>query len=84
MTCGLPLPMSKCGDGDPLCSFLPFIFFSFLPESEEVDRLMQCVKELGGSVNQDVLDTFLIEMGYQGHPPPITMAMDIAAALHEE
>lgn len=45
---------------------------------------MKCVKNLSGQVNDDVLDSFLIEMGYQGHSPPVTMAMDIAAALHEE
>jgi hypothetical protein len=42
------------------------------------------MKDLCATVNDDVLDTFLIELGYQGHPPPITMATDIAAALHEE
>ena len=44
---------------------------------------MKCVKDLMESLNDDVLESFLIEMGYQGHPPPITMAMDIAAVLHE-
>lgn len=60
------------------------IFIFFCSESEELKQFMKCVKELAGSVNDDVLDSFLIEMGYQVHPPPITMAMDIAAALHEE
>ena len=58
-----------------------FIFFS---GSKELERFVKCVKNLSGQVNDDVLDSFLIEMGYQGHSPPVTMAMDIAAALHEE
>ena len=47
---------------------------------------MKCVRELGDSVNADVMDTFLIEMGYQGHPHSnsVAMAMEIAEALHEE
>ena len=58
---------------------------SYFPvESRDLHRFMKCMKDLCATVNDDVMDTFLIELGYQGHPPPITMATDIAAALHEE
>ena len=53
-------------------------------ESKDLHRFVKCMKDLCATVNDDVLDTFLIELGYRGHPPPITMATDIAAALHEE
>ena len=53
-------------------------------ESKDLHRFVKCMKDLCATVNDDVLDTFLSELGYQGHPPSITMATDIAAALHEE
>jgi hypothetical protein len=56
----------------------------FPAESKDLHRFVKCMKDLCATVNNDILDTFLIELGYQGHPPPITMAMDVAAALHEE
>ena len=64
---------------------LSAIFISVLHvESEDVDRFVRYMKELTGVVNDDILDTFLIEMGFQGHSPPVTMALEIAAALHDE
>ena len=61
-----------------------FLCYFFSTESKDLDGFVKCMKDLCSTVNDDVLDSFLIELGYQGHPPPITMAMEIAAALHEE
>ena len=67
-----------------MCPLSTFFISVLHVESEDVDRFVRCMKELTGVVNDDILVTFLIEMGYQGHSPPVTMAMEIAAVLHEE
>ena len=53
-------------------------------ESKDLHRFVKCMKDISASISDDVLDTFLIELGHQRHPPPVTMAMEIAAALHQE
>ncbi len=49
----------------------------------DLSVFIQGVTEVVGQLNKDVLDSFLLDLGHHGNMP-ISMAVEIATALHEE